>query len=207
MHSPIDLSTAAVFSKPFPHFHVASAIAAPFWEQLLDWFERGAPWKLKIASFYEQYEFSLFDVGLPTKFGPFCDSDTLSYLRREVGGLFHTTLADSVDVTAHQLVPGQRIRIHNDFIPGRETHRLLLQLNRDWTEECGGMLLLFQRPEPDGVSRMIRPSNCSGLGFAISPDSHHAVSTVHKGQRFTLVYSFYERAPLETQTQQGTSAS
>ena len=150
MHSPIDLSKAVVFSKPFPHFHVASAIAAPFGEELLTWFESGAPWKLKIASFYEQYEF-----------------------------------------------PGQRIRIHNDFIPGRETHRLLLQLNRDWSEDCGGMLLMFQRPQPDGISRMIQPSSCSALGFAISPDSHHAVSTVHKGQRFTLVYSFYGLKPLD----------
>lgn len=194
---PIDLSKAAVFSKPFPHFHVASAIAAPFGEQLLDWFEGGAPWKLKIASFYEQYEFSLLDLGLPMEFAALWDTGTLSYLRREVGRLFQTTLADSVDVTAHQLVPGQRIRIHNDFIPGRETHRLLLQLNRDWSEDCGGMLLLFQRPEPEGLSRMIQPSSCSGVGFAISPESHHAVSTVHKGKRFTLVYSFYEHAASE----------
>jgi len=197
MHSPIDLSKAVVFSKPFPHFHVASAIAAPFGEELLTWFESGAPWKLKIASFYEQYEFSLLDVGLPTELATLCDADTLCYLRRELGALFQTKLTDAVDVTAHQLVPGQRIRIHNDFIPGRETHRLLLQLNRDWSEDCGGMLLMFQRPQPDGISRMIQPSSCSALGFAISPDSHHAVSTVHKGQRFTLVYSFYELKPLD----------
>jgi Rps23 Pro-64 3,4-dihydroxylase Tpa1-like proline 4-hydroxylase len=195
MRSPIDLSKAVVFTKPFPHFHVASAMAVSFGEQLLDWFERGAPWKLTIASFYEQYEFSLLDAGLPTEFALLSDTHTLSYLRREIGDLFHTTLADTVDVTAHQLVPGQRIRIHNDFIPGRETHRLLLQLNRDWTEDCGGMLLLFQSPELDSVSRMIRPSSCSGLGFAISQDSHHAVTTVHRGQRFTLVYSFYAQAP------------
>jgi Rps23 Pro-64 3,4-dihydroxylase Tpa1-like proline 4-hydroxylase len=168
-----------------------------FAERLLEWFEKGAPWQLKIASFYEQYEFSLLDAGLPTQFAPLCDAETLCYLRREIGNLFRTKLADPVDITAHQLVPGQRIRIHNDFIPGRETHRLLLQLNRDWSEECGGMLLLFQRPEPAAISRMIRPTSCSALGFAISSDSHHAVSTVHKGERFTLVYSFYEQTPWE----------
>lgn len=172
-------------------------MASAFGERLLDWFESGAPWHLKVASFYEQYEFSLLDADLPTEIGALCDADTLCYLRREVGGLFQTRLADPVDVTAHQLVPGQRIRIHNDFIPGRETHRLLLQLNRDWSEECGGMLLLFQRPEPEAVTRMIWPTSCSALAFAISPKSHHAVSTVHKGQRFTLVYSFYEQAPSE----------
>jgi len=192
MHSPIDLSNAAASGNPFPHFHVPCAIAAPFGKQLLEWFECAAPWGLKIASFYEQYEFSLLDTALPTELAPLCDANTLSYMRHEIGGLLQTRLGDPVDVTAHQLVPGQRIRIHNDYIPGRETHRLLVQLNRDWSEDCGGMLLLFQRPEPNGVSRMIRPSNCSALGFSISPESHHAVSTVHKGQRFTLVYSFYE---------------
>ncbi len=166
-----------------------------FGDQLLEWFEKAAPWRLKIASFYEQYEFSLLDAGLPTEFATLCHADTLSYLRREMEGLFQTKLAGPVDITAHKLVPGQRIRIHNDFIPGRETHRLLLQLNRAWSEDCGGMLLLFRRPEPESLSRMIRPSSSSALGFAISPDSYHAVSTVHKGWRYTLVYSFYERVP------------
>jgi Rps23 Pro-64 3,4-dihydroxylase Tpa1-like proline 4-hydroxylase len=174
-------------------------MSAAFAEQLLTWFESGAPWRLKVARFYEQYEFSLFDAALPGDLQALCDGDTMSYLRREIGIAFQTKLAETVDVTAHQMIPGQRIRIHNDYIPGRETHRLLVQLNREWTDDCGGVLLLFQRPEPEGVSRMIRPVSRSALGFAISPESHHAVSTVHKGQRFTLVYSFYERAPTEAQ--------
>lgn len=180
---------------PFPHFHVPCAMGAVFGQQLLAWFERDAPWQLKVASFYEQYEFSLFDADLPASLQSLCGDDTLSYLRREIGTAFQTNLTEIIDVTAHQLVSGQRIRIHNDFIPGRETHRLLLQLNRDWSDDCGGMLLLFNKPEPEAVSRMIRPICGSALGFAISPESHHAVSTVHQGQRFTLVYSFYESEP------------
>jgi Rps23 Pro-64 3,4-dihydroxylase Tpa1-like proline 4-hydroxylase len=195
MRTPIDLSNSTVCAKPFPHFHLACAMSLPFAEQLLAWFEQGAPWRLKVASFYEQYEFSLLDPGLPIDFASLCDAATITYLRRTIESLFQTSLANVVDVTAHKLSTGQRIRIHNDYIPGRETHRLLVQLNRDWSDDCGGVLLLFQRPEPDAVSRMIRPVNRSALGFAISPNSHHAVSTVHKGQRFTLVYSFYERAP------------
>jgi Rps23 Pro-64 3,4-dihydroxylase Tpa1-like proline 4-hydroxylase len=197
MHSPIDLSEIAVFSKPFPHFHGACAMTAGFAEDLLAWFERGAPWRLKIASFYEQYEYSLLDPGLPTAFASLCDMATIAYLRREIEAALQTSLSAVVDITAHQLVPGQRIRIHNDYIAGGETHRLLLQLNREWSDECGGVLLLFQGPEPEAVSRMICPVSRSALGFAISPDSHHAVSTVHRGQRFTLVYSFYECVPAQ----------
>ncbi len=199
MHSPIDLLNPAVATKPFPHFHTSCAMSVAFAEQLLTWFECGAPWRLKVASFYEQYEFSLLDAALPIGLQSLYDGDTLSYLRREIGSAFQAKLAETVDVTAHQLIPGQRIRIHNDYIPGRETHRLLLQLNRDWSDDCGGVLLLFHRPEPEAVSRMIRPISRSALAFAISPESHHAVSTVHKRQRFTLVYSFYEHDPVKAE--------
>ena len=34
-------------------------------------------------------------------------------------------------------------------------------------------------------------------GFEISPESNHAVSTVHAGERFTLVYSFYRQRERE----------
>lgn len=194
MSSPIDLSGAVIFEEPFPHFHVSCAMEGSFADELLDWFEREAPWKLTTASFYEQYEFSLLDVALPEGLASLCDLETLSYLRRKVGALLGAQLNVPVDVTAHQLVPGQRIRTHNDYVPGRETHRLLVQLNREWAEDHGGVLVLFHSAEPEAVRRLIRPIKGSGFGFSISSRSHHAVSAVHKGQRFTLVYSFYELA-------------
>jgi len=38
------------------------------------------------------------------------------------------------------------------------------------------------------------PISGSTQGFAISPNSHQAVSTVHGGERFTIVYSFFSEA-------------
>jgi hypothetical protein len=38
------------------------------------------------------------------------------------------------------------------------------------------------------------PVHDSVVGFAISEDSNHAVSTTHGGERFTLVFSFYASA-------------
>ncbi len=98
-----------------------------------------------------------------------------------------------MDVTVHKLVKSQRIRIHNDYIPGQETHRLLIQLNRGWTDEQGGMLMLFGSPRPEDVRRIVSPIHGTSLGFAISSDSHHAVSAVYSGERHTLVYSFYAK--------------
>ena len=58
--------------------------------------------------------------------------------------------------------------------------------------------MLFNGPEPGTVSRIIEPQNGSVQAFAISPESYHAVSTVHAGHRFTIVYSFYSEAPINT---------
>jgi hypothetical protein len=55
----------------------------------------------------------------------------------------------------------------------------------------GGFLLFFNRADPADVHRIFLPIHNSLVGFAISPDSNHAVSTIHDGERFTLVYSFY----------------
>ena len=104
---------------------------------------------------------------------------------------FRQPLSDRVEVTAHKLVPDQTIRIHNDYIAGGESHRLLLQLNRSWEPANRRVSDVLHRTEPETVSEVVEPINGSVQGFAISPRSYHAVSTVHRGERFTLVYSFY----------------
>jgi Rps23 Pro-64 3,4-dihydroxylase Tpa1-like proline 4-hydroxylase len=105
--------------------------------------------------------------------------------------LFSVKLNSEVVLTAHKLIAGHTIRLHNDFVPERETHRLLIQFNREWQDENGGFLLFFNSPAPEDINRIIRPVHNSSVGFAISPKSNHAVSTVNNGERYTLVYSFY----------------
>jgi Rps23 Pro-64 3,4-dihydroxylase Tpa1-like proline 4-hydroxylase len=94
------------------------------------------------------------------------------------------------EVTAHKLVSGQTIRVHNDHRPKGETHRVLVQLNRGWTDAQGGLLLLFGSAAAEDVRRILRPTHGSAISFAISPQSFHAVSTIQRGERYTLVYSF-----------------
>lgn len=94
------------------------------------------------------------------------------------------------EVNAHKLLLGQTMKIRNDYIGGDETHRLLVQLNRDWTDDCGGMLMLFSGPTVEDVARLIRPRHASSMAFEISPASYHAVSTIRSGERYTIVYSF-----------------
>lgn len=188
-----ELGDTALERLPFEHF-VGSGTPPPHCEECLEWLESGAPWKLTTTDFYEQYEFSLRHAPLPTTVRLLVCGETLSALREQLAARFCRPLSGRVDVTAHKLVSGQTIRIHNDFVGGGESHRLLLQLNRHWEPDHGGYLMLFSGPEPESLSRLLEPRNGSVQAFAISPRSHHAVSTVHAGERFTIVYSFYPAA-------------
>ena len=158
---------------------------------LLAWFESDAPWSLVETDFYEQYEFSLFDVALPFSLSSLVSPDSLACLRRTMQTAFRRRLAEKMGLVAHKLMPGQRIAIHNDYLIGEETHRLTMQINRGLQHEDGGFFMLFNSFDASDVHRVLRPIHRTAIGFEISPASHHAVSRLHGGERYTLVYSFY----------------
>lgn len=189
----LDMAKTEVFSMPFPYFVCPQVLSPQLGANLLTWLENDAPWKLVETDFYEQYEFSFFDVHLPPEISVLTLPENLSHIRNQVENLFSVKLETRIDLTAHKLISGQRIRIHNDYIPGFETHRLLIQLNRGWEDENGGMLMFFNSDNPSDVHKIFRPTHNSSVGFAISPNSNHAVSTIYQGERFTIIYSFYQQ--------------
>jgi Rps23 Pro-64 3,4-dihydroxylase Tpa1-like proline 4-hydroxylase len=145
--------------------------------------------------FYEQYEFDFKDVSLPENLKHLFSERTLDQLRENVGALLGASLKPQIDITAHKLNRTQKIRIHNDARPDGETHRLLIQLNRDWVDANGGLLMLFRGPEVEMLDDIIPPTSRSAFGFEISNASYHAVSQVYQGDRYTLVFSFYAYRP------------
>jgi Rps23 Pro-64 3,4-dihydroxylase Tpa1-like proline 4-hydroxylase len=191
--SGIELYTGGLVrsSEPFPHVAFPAILSPASANQVLAWLQTDAPWRLRVESFYEQYEFSLLS------------EDTLEIARELVGERLvegmrqlirkqftvrgHLAL---VDVTAHKLTLGQTIRIHNDAFHGEETHRVLIQLNGGWSIDHGGLLMLFGSKAPEDVSSVIEPIHGSGFAFEISDRSFHAVSTIRMNERFTLVYTF-----------------
>jgi len=189
--SPLDLSSIETFSTPFEFFFSPEALRDDLSTRVLEWLETQAPWRLVETDFYEQYEFSLWDVALPHPLLALLEPSFLNELKRKVGDLFEVELDNDIDVAAHKLIPGQRIRIHNDFISNEKTYRLLIQLNRGCKDEDGGLLLLFNGPHPADIHKVFRPIHNSAIAFVVSPTSNHAVSAIHGGERFTLVYSFY----------------
>jgi Rps23 Pro-64 3,4-dihydroxylase Tpa1-like proline 4-hydroxylase len=182
--------SSSVRREPFPHSTCSNLLPPELCEGLLDWFETDAPWKLRTASFYEQWEMHIEECMLPQNFHPFLSDETVSVLAEKMLTPLSGKAVRLTEVTAHKLLPGQTIRIHNDFVGDEETHRLLLQLNRGWEESNGGLLMLFSGSRPEDVSRVLRPTHGTLFAFKICPNSFHAVSTVRSGERYTLVYSF-----------------
>lgn len=183
-------------TAPYKYFTSSPNINDECTEELLNWFEFKAPWKLVETDFYEQYEFSLNsceDLG----YAQFLiDEKTLFSIRTQVERLFEIELIEYVEVVAHKLVKGQTIRIHNDFLGEQdsETHRVLLQLNRGFEDSNGGYLMIFNNSQTESLKEVIPPISGSVQGFEISKDSHHAVSTIHSGERYTIVYSFRKKS-------------
>jgi Rps23 Pro-64 3,4-dihydroxylase Tpa1-like proline 4-hydroxylase len=191
LDSPVSLSSVQTFSSPFEFFVSPKALRSDLSASVLDWLETEAPWRLVETDFYEQYEFSLWNVAVPAHLLVLLEPHFLNELKRKVGDVFGTKLGSEIDVAAHKLIRGQRIRLHNDLVSEVKTYRLLIQLNRRYKDEDGGLLLLFNSDNSADIQRAFRPIHNSAIGFVVSPQSNHAVSTIHGDERFTLVYSFY----------------
>lgn len=190
----ISLDRGEYSCDPYANVLWESVLESEFSSKLIEWMKKDAPWALKETDFYQQHEFSFLsiDESVPNWLKVLYSEDTLLYLRSCLEAHFEVVLAERTEVTAHRLTAGQVIKIHNDYIPGQETHRLLIQVNTSWCEEKGGLLMLFGSSSASDLKRIILPVSGSAFAFAISEESHHAVSRIVEGERYTLVYSFYE---------------
>ena len=189
-----DFSRAETHAVPFPHFRVVDMLSASTADALLAWLDGDAPWKLRVANFYEQHEFSMLACEPPTDVAHVVSDAFVAEVGRELSNRLDAPALELVDVAVHRLVEGQTIRIHNDYIGDDETHRLVVQLNRGWSIEQGGLFMIFEREDPASVADVMLPVHRSAFGFEISTRSHHAVSTIHGGSRDTLVYTFRKAA-------------
>ncbi len=177
---------------PFHYAVLDSVLDDASAEYILDWLERVRFWKLAKTEFYEQYEFCVADVQLPEKVAFLKHPTFIREVRTFMEDLFQTSLEPKVSIVAHKLVPTQHIGIHNDYMLESESYRLTLLLTRTHDKAAGGLFMLFNSENVEDVHRIFRPVNNSALAFAISPRSFHAVSRQNVGQRFTLVFSFYD---------------
>lgn len=186
-----NFQAAIAASSPFPHMRVPEILTPEAGDRILRWFRSGAPWRLRVESFYEQHEFSLLATDLDTQVGELISAEFVEKVRQDLQARFdvHASLI-LVDVAAHRLTAGQTIRVHNDYLGDSETHRLLIQLNDGWSADHGGLLMLFADGIPESLAAVVMPTHLSGFAFEISPISYHAVSSIKDGERYTVVYTF-----------------
>ncbi len=188
--SCINLSACETESVPFPHLCCSSVLDSSIENELYDWFEHTNEWSLTEEDFYTQYEFILSTSTLPENLNCLINDDTIETIQTALKNSFGVKSLETISIVAHKLVHGHTIGIHNDYINGEETHRLVIQLNPHWNAANGGFLMLFNSHKAEDVSKLIQPINNSAFGFEISDKSYHAVSTVRNFSRYSIVYTF-----------------
>ncbi len=186
----IVLSKVEFSNHPFPHFTSSLAFTEAAEELVLEWLTKTDLWEYTKTSFYTQYEFSLLDETLPRDVQFLISEKTINLAMRQLHDIFSLNTLNLVGVTAHKLVNGYKMGVHNDFLGKEETHRLVVQFNSNWQEKHGGYLMLCGSEKPQDVSKIIKPLSNTAIGFEISEKSYHAVSAVYDFSRYTLVYTF-----------------
>lgn len=189
----VDLSIVNFQELPCAHLYSRSAFQNDIALDVIEWFKNKAPWKYVETDFYQQYEFNLMNVALPGELSFLISDVTIQSVQKIMMNAFKVPHMDIAEISAHKLVDGHSIRIHNDYIEGAETHRLIIQFNSGWHEENGGLFIFFNSSNPDDICKVVKPLSNSAIGFAISEKSNHAVSKVYDLERYSLVYSFRER--------------
>lgn len=187
--SCLNFKQSDIQELPFKHCAINEILNDGLEHAIHDWFEQTEDWGLTQMDFYTQFEFSLFDVKLPEELKCLISEATSAQIKSQFFKIFGFPNYDIVGITAHKLIGGHKIGVHNDFIGDEETHRLLIQINPDWQDENGGFLMLFNSQDSQNLNKMVRPLLNTGFAFEITDKSYHAVSTVYNYSRYTIVYT------------------
>ena len=194
--SCINLSSIDFENTPFPHFSSTAVFSNGVDLNLFNWFDKTPEWKLVTTDFYEQYEFSFLDIEIPEHLKSIINTDTIEVIGKKLEESFNVNSLNLVGVTAHKLVDGHHIGIHNDYIGGEETHRMVVHLSPNWDESKGGFFMLFNSADAKDVKKIIKPLNNTAIGFEISKISNHAVSKIYNFSRYSIVYTFSTKESL-----------
>ncbi len=178
------LSQPIHHDKPFPFFYDNSAFSDEQCAALESLFLQDGDWQHRDAAFYRC---AIKDVTetIPAAF----QTEVLDRMREIIG----LPLTNRIVVTAQRMQPGHVIGIHSDRpLVGYEIARLVVQLNRQWQAEHGGVLELFATPQSKAVFR-VNPEYNKAFGFLLHADSYHGVTEVTQ-PRLTIVFNFWHPA-------------
>ncbi|HYN76739.1 MAG TPA: 2OG-Fe(II) oxygenase family protein [Lamprocystis sp. (in: g-proteobacteria)] len=167
---------------PYPYFTAEPAFSTADCARLEGFFALDLPWLEHGGTFYAVRNCDL-TTGL--------DPDLLVALAGRVRTLTGLPLTDQVAVTAQTMAPGQRIGVHSDRpLVGFETVRLVVQFNRHWQLDDGGVLQVHDDEAGTRVCARQAPRYNSAFGFIMQPGSYHSVTATARPRR-TLVFNFW----------------
>ncbi len=192
-----DSRRVAFFSEPFPHFECPEFLDAATANALLAWLE-ARQWRSVGLDGYDGYcDAPLTASNLPEALNGLVAPAFFVQLRQLMAQFFPIDASGQVRTTAHRILTRGALSPHTDVSHFRFTHRLLVQLNRGWDSECGGLLCLHggnPHANPEPLRKSVPPIHRSGFAFEISQRSFHSVTPVLHGERYTLSYTFYPPA-------------
>jgi hypothetical protein len=177
--------------QPYKHLILENCYKAEDLLYIEKYISQSISWKLHTENFYEQYEYKMNFKNKEEKI-------FFSYayqFKKLIEQEFAVSLSDEIEIVAHRLVKDQHIAIHNDSpILGRETHRLVVNLNNNYKDTDGGHFYICRERNSESIENILRPISNSGFAFEACKNSFHAVGKVLNNERLSIVYSFWHIA-------------
>jgi hypothetical protein len=204
MPSPIEhmMSTverATLLDHPYVHFHAPELMPSEDARELTNWLRERATWWEQKRDFYTHDSCDNLDDC------PLVEGDGVLSQRARAALARTLSLRLGIDLDpkhvslcAHRMQPGHGIGVHTDDPKlGTEAVRLLVTLQHaDYEDRNGGHFCLFTDADPKNVASIYRPLHNLGIGFVMSDRSYHAVNDVIHGDRYSLVFGFWDRTQM-----------
>lgn len=192
----IEFSGVNKFNTPYRYFCVNKFFNPKFSEELLGFLEGTTQFVSAKGDFYEQTMFPFTNQVMPTNLVDLLSIENTEIIRKNAEFAFETRFQENFIITAHRLLPGQETKIHNDYLEKPEqykygfTHRIIVYLNRTWSNKDGGLLGIYSTNNYDDLVTRIEPIHNTAVGLAFGPNSYHDVGKVIQGERYTVNFSF-----------------
>ncbi|MFO1397404.1 MAG: 2OG-Fe(II) oxygenase family protein [Burkholderiales bacterium] len=174
---------------------IANVFSDSFYGQLVQGLA-SITWSEAVQEFYRQREADLRGI---TCYDELFNEYTRAVIAGAVGRFFGMPISPDFDVAAHKMIPGDFIGVHTDANTFRETHRMTITLNDNWSVDEGGVLLALNGGDLRSIRDAWLPTANNGFLFEVSERSFHAVTPViGKRPRYSLILTFkalQERRP------------
>lgn len=178
------LSAPCFHEQPFPYFAVSQTFSQEQCKAFDTLFSLEGEWQHRDGSFYQC---SILDV--TNSISSSVQQDIISRVR----DITNMPLVDRILITAQKMQPGQAIGIHSDRpLLGYEILRLVVQFNKNWQADHGGVLELFASEKGEAIAR-VNPEYNKGFVFVLNENSYHSVTKALQ-PRQSLVFNFWHMA-------------